>query len=419
MLKIIILIGTLIGTLILILIFFKIKKYLLGNQSGNKFCNQLNDTHKKIKKGVKGLNRLLGDLYYSGSEIHGIQSNPHLAIKWYKRAVEEDGDLMSLLYIGDIYKHGIHNEITPNPKYAWKCYQQVANHTHPAQGPESIFNLAQERQQDMIINPIEPEVIVHTGFNPVIENTIENTVVIPKRVITLAPIEIRNDPQNAHDTTLLRGARETITKLQKSTPITIDIPTMLPLLRKKIESTPRAKEAISVLDKIELNDIPMTNMHDLKEVDILNIVYNRIHSPINAERQNNLMDALIGQLCDGYGPSGPVCATGRATRILSALDAIDVESDTLVTLKPKWAVKQELLNNASVIRDRLFKEKGDEFEKIFNKSDPTPDEEKMANEFTDNFKKILRDEFKKNYVDSGILTQTDLDSELDKWIDSI
>lgn len=495
--------------------------------------HQLIDLYQqKIKKGKSGFRRQLADLYYSGSELGNIPSNPHLAIKWYTQAVEKDGDLMSLVYIGDIYRNGVQNEIKPDPKYAWKCYQKAIEYSGKA---GEVFDLAQERLRDMEIDPPSTEAVKALVEEPtMLENFKDTNVYIPMKStgitipvlidehsirpttttnnkwdnlfngptfqgpiavqhqgyngieiedrnldpeILLRPLPtppppppqqveinveradfrhpvprevpiprihhangvrgaavrndlppqppqdgIRNDPQNAHDTTLLRGARDTISKLRESTPVTIDTSIMLNKLRKHIESigdhTRRAK-AISVLDKIETNHMPMVNMHEMREVDILNLVYNRIHSPVNKGRENDLMEVLVDQLCDGHGNAGPVCATGRATRVLSSLDATDAQADQIVTMKPKWAVKQELLNNASVIRDRLMKERGPEFETLFNKPNQTPDEEKTAEEFVNTFKQTLRNEYKKEYVDPGILTQIDLDTELEKWIDHV
>lgn len=476
--------------------------------------HQLIDLYQqKIRKRKSGFCRQLADLYYAGSELGNIPSNPHMAIKWYTRAVEQDGDLMSLIYIGDIYKNGVQDEIKPDPKYAWKCYQKAIEYSEANRNQE-VLELAREKQRDMEIDPpsteavkalveeaqeppvledfgkdnytpvrragntidigvwddlfhgptfqgplvgdqyrgieiedrnLDPEVLLRAPPpapipepEPVIERADfrrppPREVPIPRRVHHAngvrgaaaradMPQGIRNDPQNAHDSTLLRGARETINKLRESTQISIDAPAMLNTLRRRLNSISdhtRRHKAIAVLDKIETNHLPMVNMHKMHEVDILNLVYNRIHSPINQGREEDLMEVLVDQLCDGFGSSSPVCATGRATRVLSSLDATDAKAEEIVTMKPKWAIKEELLNNASVIRDRLMNARGPAFVEIYNKMDQTPEEEATAEEFVDTFKQTLRDQYKKEYVDTGILTQPDLDAEIEKWIDHV
>ena len=444
--------------------------------------------------------RQLADLYYSGSEASGIPSDPRKAIHWYTQAIEKGGDLMSLLYLGDIYKNGVQDIIKPNPRFAVKCYQKALLHAKPED--ETLIKGARERIRDTVTEPPSVEVVLEAKrtleqlngerigeqrppvvdigeptnlfanspwsglFNRPIDRVeagtfwshpvaieIEDRVIdltappppqvveleradfrrpfprevpIPARVVhqpTVAgPEEIRNDPQNAHDTVLLRGARETIHKLQENTPITISTPEMLHQLRNRLNSIgdrSRRYKSTSVLDKIETNELPMTNMHEMQEVDILNLIYNRINAPINHSRQNDLMEALIDQLCDGYGTAGPVCATGRATRVLSSLAAIDMKSDEIVTLKPKWAIKQELLNKAPKIRETMLATRGNDFTNMFNKAEHTPDEEKQVEDFTNLFKETLRKEYKKDYVDTNLLSQDDLDTELKEWIDAV
>lgn len=479
----------------------KVKKPLTSGKKHNVLIDYI---HQKIKQGGIGYCRRLADLYYFGSEIGGIPSNPIKAIKWYTRAVEADGDIESLVYIGDIYRNGVALrgeifEIEPDVGYAKKCYQKAIEYST---GPLSagakgesvrVFNLARERLNELgpttqaqrvgLPETFSTFAIFHDGnssgldrstvprkvdlfsdgrvsslFNsPPVKVVVEDRNLDPEILLRPPPVEradfrhplprevpipsiintgpanrardirppeegIRNDPQNAHDTTLLRGARETINKLRESTPITIDTSTTLTQLRKhllSINDISRRDKAIAVLDKIETNHTPLTNMHEMNEVDILNLVYNRMHSDVNKGRENDLVEVLVDQLCDGHGAVGPVCATGRATRILSSLDATDAQADEIITLKPKWAIKQELLNNASVIRDKLIKERGLEFETMYSKPDYTPDEKKVAESFDNNFKQTLKDQFKREYVDSGILTQNDLNEELEKWIDHV
>jgi hypothetical protein len=456
--------------------------------------------------------RQLADLYYSGSDASGIPSDPVKSIHWYIKAIENGGDLMSLLYLGDIFKNGVQDEVKSNPEFAIKCYKKALAYAKP--NDTFLIKEARERIRDFSIEPPSTEVILEqlqTNGEVILEQVQLNGEVINKRGKQINPFivdpfvnntwtnffaaqpqpqpepnlpvpepnlpvpeqnvrvnnlrppqapgldinfndprdtmrmrpaqvqghvpvnmadrqvperpgEIRNDSQNAHDTVLLRGARETIRKLQDTTPIAIDSTQMLNDLRQKINDIgdhTRKFKAISVLDKIETNDIPMANMNELREVDILNLVYNRMHAPVNHGRTTDLLDVLIDQLCDGHGVNTPVCATGRATRVLSSLDAADAKADDIVTLKPKWAIKQELLNKAPKIREKMLEARGATFSEMFNKSTHNDDEERSVNEFIEEFKKTLRNEYKKDYVDTGLLTPTDLEIELKEWIDHI
>lgn len=465
-------------------------KKKLGTKNKKNYYDLADIYQKKIAKKQEYAKycRQLADLYYSGSEASGIPSDPSKAIQWYTRAIEKGGDLMSLLYLGDIYKNGVQDVVTPNPQFAIKCYQKALAYAKPDE--TQLIKEARERIKDVVVEPPSAEVVFHAPpqtieqivgqsviptrptvvigepvFNPFAPNNEginalwDNPVAIEveDRVVDLTPPpqpvnnldradfrrpprivpnparvvrpqapppevngEIRNDPQNAHDTVLLRGARETIRKLKDTTPMAIDSGQMLRDLRARlnnISDRTRKYKSVTVLDKIETNELPMTNMHEMKEVDILNLVYNRINAPVNQTRRNDLMESLIDQLCDGFGTASPVCATGRASRILSSLDAMDAEE--IVTLKPKWAIKQELLNKAPKIRDTMVEAKGEEFKTMFNKASHTPEEEVSIEAFTNDFKNNLRSEYKKDYVDSGLLTQEDLDTELNGWIDAI
>jgi hypothetical protein len=227
------------------------------------------------------------------------------------------------------------------------------------------------------------------------------------------PMHQRNDMHNVHDSGVLGTIRKSITNLQQQTKINIPLESSLKEIRDFIFGLPnndKKKDANLALDAMERSFLPLSSTN-IKEVDALHLVWNRIHDDVNKDNKKALQENLMEELAECIEHDKPVCSTGRFTRILDTLNAVD----PAVQIKPLYALKDEMLNSCALIRKSMY--------------DALPESEKIhidglhENEFQTNFANKVKDQIKsqleKDYVDTQVLTKDQLDGELNKWIDHI
>jgi hypothetical protein len=155
--------------------------------------------------------------------------------------------------------------------------------------------------------------------------------------------------------------------------------------------SPDKTQAVQALDKLERSDVPVTSLAGAKEVEVLQAVWNRIHHPSNETRRDDLKESLFQQLISCVENGSTVCTNGRVSRLVDSLNVVD----PLVTLKPRWAVRREMLDKVAQLRQQS----------------PT-----MAD---DEFKDHVRLQLTQEYVDSNLLTGAVLDAELKEWLDHV
>lgn len=93
-----------------------------------------------------------------------------------------------------------------------------------------------------------------------------------------------------------------------------------------------------------------------------------------------------------------VCFTGVHNRIVNSLNQLHPN----IQIKDRDSINQEMLNKASAIRNNL--------EKTIDSNDFNFDEK---------LKEKIKEEFNKDYVNSGILKQDQLNEIIQPWIDHI
>lgn len=233
--------------------------------------------------------------------------------------------------------------------------------------------------------------------------------------------EIPNNFHNTHDHVVVQTVKKSVNNLQQHTNILQDISTSLIEIRNIIQnfdsskvSNKQKQMAIRTLDSIEKNDIDISSI-GLKESEILNLVWNRIKMPELEKSKDDLTENLIKELSESVEHDKVMCATGRTNRIVDTLNIID----PLVQIKPKWAINREMMEKAAKIRQDLEENLNDSEKLAMSTNNPTNDQQQFINDFDSNFKQTLRTTFKRDYVDSGVIQQSILDNELDKWIDDI
>lgn len=153
----------------------------------------------------------------------------------------------------------------------------------------------------------------------------------------------------------------------------------------------------------------------MKELDILNLVYNRIQNGDDKNTKKVLKENLINELSECISHEKLVCASGRFTRVIDSINYIDPD----VEIKPKWVLQKEMVEKAG----NIYKKKFDSLDKISQEAINSINMDTQQTEIYNNIKNEVRNEieesFTNDYVKTDILTKDSLDYELNKWVDAI
>jgi uncharacterized protein YpuA (DUF1002 family) len=177
----------------------------------------------------------------------------------------------------------------------------------------------------------------------------------------------------------------------------------------------RKEDAVKVLKHFAAN-IAKLGYEQAKELEALHIVFNRIQTQYRDRKErDDVMDNLVRELseCIEYGEL--VCSEGRVNRIIDSLNHVD----PLVRIKPKWALTQEMMGKCTQLRKKLLQQAKGEVKDALESSSPTSRQKMMIRSFQDQLKREIERDFIRTYVDSGVMSKDMLQTELNKWIDSI
>jgi hypothetical protein len=222
---------------------------------------------------------------------------------------------------------------------------------------------------------------------------------VQERVLTLnPPVEIKvkpkekpkvvitSDPHSVHDSGVVRSLATTYQRLRAAAPNSITIEETVRQVR-ELCAAKKNNRALKALDSVERSVIPVHALDGAKEVEVLQTVWNRIKT----SHDTTIQDTLVDSLADSVDQRGNVvCTQGKISRIIDSLNVVD----PLVSLKPRWATRTELLEMAAKLRNE------------------NPDDDTM-------FKTQLRERARTLYVTTGLMSQKVLDAEIDSWVDDI
>ena len=115
----------------------------------------------------------------------------------------------------------------------------------------------------------------------------------------------------------------------------------------------KLRKVREVLGRIERNDLVngiIKSSSPVGEKDILEAVWKRAYSPENEHNQENIQTAVCASVLDCY-ENGPVCQTGRVSKIMSALATLD---DSVGVYQSKQVVRNSMYDEASrIVHNRL------------------------------------------------------------------
>ncbi len=260
-----------------------------------------------------------------------------------------------------------------------------------------LINIIAEQAGIDINNLIDIEIIDIINFND------------PVPLAPGAPLP-QNDNQNVHDSTIQTHIINCVNKLKEDKykgklHLTNDelINEIKHFIFTSYNGANKIKEnALNTLNKmLKINgNIAKLNM---SENEILKLVWNRIHNPINKQREQIIKENLIESLADSLIDNNNLyCVQGRAGRIIQSLECADMEN--IVNLKPLWVVKEEISKQFGKYRNKILGKLSPKHLKIYNKYDNiAPKEQILIDKINGNIIKQIDTKLKKNYIKSGII----------------
>lgn len=399
----------------------------------------------------KYIYRKLHDLYYKGvcdkynilgNKINGIKPDPIKAINYLILAYKY-GDNEALLKLAKIHHNGMYN-FEPNLEKAEKYYKDFINSSSDKDNllnaKEGLEKLIKDRKEILVYNWLNIERVkknINNNINNIFTNTFtykeknvpsinSNSILYKNRsrnnmmymndnnvtIIARDTTNNYNDAHNTHNSQVLSTIKNSLNKLKKSTKIIKNIPNSLKEIRFYINSLPRSdkrEDALNSLDSIEKSTSPLT-FCNMKEVEALNLVWNRIHNDKHNSNRKDLKETLFNELAEMQEHGKTVCSTGKFTRIVDTLNVVDDE----VTIKPTYAINQEMMNKSANIRKEMLSNYSECEQKKLEMGTSN-----IQEKFEEELKNKIRGELKKDYVESNILTEEKFNNEINKWIGHI
>lgn len=224
-----------------------------------------------------------------------------------------------------------------------------------------------------------------------------------------------SDTHNVHNKTVRRSAENAIKKLQLSidqNETRHDIRELFQYLEKYKNS--RANRALHMILQINC----YYKIGQICERDLIYLVWNRIHHPHNHGKIDLLKERLAQNLADCFKNDNDLhCCEGRVTRVLQSLQKAD--ADDIVDLVPLWAIKEDIENHLIKYRQKLLEKAPVEYNESYNREELTVDDKNKLEIFNRCLISNLNRRFKKNYIETGLLTEPELDVIVKEYYDSL
>ena len=142
----------------------------------------------------------------------------------------------------------------------------------------------------------------------------------------------------------------------------------------------------------------------MNEMEILQLVWNRICDPVNAKICETLKENMVTQLADGmFTENNAYCIQGRVSRIIQSLEQADQED--IVNIKPLWAIKQELVNNFIKLRKDFLSKLSKEQLTIYNDvNELTTEKKQQITAINQKMSKYIMDNLQRDFVAKKLIT---------------
>lgn len=388
--------------------------------------------------------RELYELYYTGipdtydndgNIIQGVKPNPVKAIEFLTIIINSlEGTEQDTLDLARLYHYGMH-DLEADIDKAESLYNSMLKNYITDDARQKVgaaltdirkirtyrwLNLPSDHDPTRRVEQhAEPETILNNQpyiLRPAarINETMHNQpyVVRPVRQVDDKRDNKKyNDPQNVHDSQVLGTIRHSLNNLKKTTKMSknpIQSYNEIKTYIGQLKNSDKKRDALISLEKVIHNATPLSSL-DTTEGEALNLVWNRIND-FDTETSDNLKETLFDELASMQEHGTTVCSTGRFTRIVDTLNGVD----EAVSIKPTYAVNEEMLGRAAKIRGDMLAEV-DEVERGLLERGTSSKQDEFDNKLKDVIIKTLHDE----YVKTSILSNEKFRIETDKWINEI
>jgi len=387
--------------------------------------------------------RELFEMYYkgvpdtyttSGKLIKGVEPDAHKAIHYLSTIIKSPyGTPKDSMSLAKIYHFGMHKfernldkaeGIYSSLKFDGVTMETMASIKEALADIQKIrvyawLNLpleppVQPTQPVRPVQPVQPVQLTQPRANsPVIVQPVVNLPGLPRPPAKLNQKEY-NDPQNTHDPQVLSTIRQSLNKLKMNTVISKTPGLTSTEIRSYLYALPdsdKKEDALKSLRGIESN-LDKLSSTDMTEMDALTLVWNRINESNRFDKEviGNLKETLYDELASMQEFGVTICSTGRFTHIIDTLNGVDED----VSIKPKYAINEEMMLASSNIREKMYQEQTTEERERLEKGTSS-----VQDEFETSLKTTIMTKLKEDYVTTGILTEASFLTEINKWIDYI
>ena len=262
---------------------------------------------------------------------------------------------------------------------------------------DNLFkNQPVNRVNDRIINTVLNNIPIVRNINQVVD--IANIIPTrPQNNLNIVYNEDIYDVQNVHDTSINKTVQHSIENIKRDTVITYNFNEIIDMFNTEVTKLNLSDNKLSNIKKVINHirqDTTLSIYNHMKSSELIVLVGNRIFNSNDENYKETCINNLALELNDCIENNNVVCHTGVFNRVLNSLNHID----TFVNVKSTNVLNDEMMNKCSLIRSTL---------------------DENIDDFDNKLKKKIREELKKDYVDTNIITQEELNNIINVWIDYI
>lgn len=333
------------------------------------------------------------------NKLYRITPNLKKALVYFKRLLDSPYKYDAMMKIGDIYHFSYTNyEYLIDPIQARQYYKLIIELCPDI----NLRNQAYEKIIQLNVSqgmPSHSFLIQKNTFQKITDAPVEDEIFTNSNI---------GDSQNVHDTAVVNSIKNYVKNerievgngFEKLSNI---IKSYKCNYNKELSNT-RIKNALKVLKTMNMLNSHVNSISK-DEREIIDLVGQKYEN-LNDEEKENFRHNLVLQLSDTIEFDNVVCSQGRVYRLLNSLPDLNI--------KPIWAIKQEMINKAPVIRKRMLSEY-DNIEKEIIENPKNDIQHEISNKFEIKFKNELKKEYKKDYVDTKLIDNETLNTEIDSW----
>jgi hypothetical protein len=405
----------------------------------DQFSKIIKDSNAKQEDQIDSLWNLATLFQFGDSNV---QANEDVALQYYQQLLRPDYhvpatrkvDVMERIVMMDpLMIHKLHDDpwipnhwlrnyhLPPVPEKRPRVQHRPAFET-----PRPVFETPRPVFETPRTVFETPRTVLQTQHDnrPVIEAPVLPKPPVQRRVVhepvtepVLNPPVIRSDPQNTHNSGVVRTLAKSIRGIKDDTYVDQDNQELIKDIELYIAQTnelddSQKTKALKTLQNVSQKDEILSTV-DMSEADVLNIVWSRIKQ--NHKDDADLKTLLVKNLAESIENDVPVCVSGRISRMVDTLQVVDDK----VKIMPDWQIRSEMLSKASKIHTELLSMQNEDVQKALDGIEENPEKQQDILKFGEEFRKKVRDTFVDEYVAPGIVSQAKLDAELNEWLDSI